>query len=282
MREALQWARQGEEAELEGIELIDLLTKKYVDQDFKECKCGYYEMWHGVFLANGYENIDKTLARVLVEGRGDRYSALVFVGPAGSGKTHLIISPLVEILKEKSSILPSGEGSYLLSSVLERSCKCFILDEVTLPRLQSLFGSPSMKGWFKALLHFLTARSLDIPVPKNQTKFDSTWWESGAPMIGTTTHPLQLEDGMGDGIADDDIEQEQAQLGQRVTYIKLRSNIKKAIAKQKPGWEDIVPAKVCSCCFSRICYEGKQKYLKDPVDIYKGPMIAPVKKEQAE
>lgn len=92
--------------------LIDMLTEKYRLHEGEECACGYYQFFHDVFAISGYEGFDKTLARILIEGRGDRYSALVVTGPAGSGKTHFIISPLIMLLREKAFVLPSGEGYY--------------------------------------------------------------------------------------------------------------------------------------------------------------------------
>lgn len=167
--------------------------------------------------------------------------------------------------------------------------------------MQTLFGSKDMRGWFKvllvtssasqliyklfcaspshmsaplqnqqALLQFLTAVALEIPTPKNQL-YDTTFWQSDAPVIATTTHKLVLNEGDDMGIADEDIDDEQTQLDQRITYVRLKQNIRKAVARGEGAWSKVKPAKVCPLCFSRICREGQQKYEKDPTDPLKGP-----------
>eukprot|EP00392_Amoebophrya_sp_AT5.2_P019869 g20889.t1 len=116
------------------------------------CDCGYYDFFKKVMEINELHDFHAQLAKVLVEGRGDRGSTLIILGPAGSGKTHFVSSPLTLILRDKCFVLPSGDGSYLLSAILERSVRLFVLDEVTLPRCQLLFGNERTKGWLKAWL----------------------------------------------------------------------------------------------------------------------------------
>lgn len=57
-----------------------------------------------------------------------------------------------------------------------------------------LFGDKDMEGWFKHLLRMLTARIMQIPVPKNKED-DDNLFDNPAPFIGTTTRKLKLEPG---------------------------------------------------------------------------------------
>lgn len=245
------------------------------------CDCGYYDFFKKVMEINELHDFHVQLAKVLVEGRGDRGSTLIILGPAGSGKTHFVSSPLTLILKDKCFVLPSGDGSYLLSAILERNTRLFVLDEVTLPRCQLLFGNERAKGWFKAWLQFLTALCLDVPCPKNNNRIDTTWWEGSAPIIGTTTHKLRLDEGMDDGIDEDEIDGEQEQLDDRITYLRLKYKIKKCIRKGKREWADVVPAKCCATCFSRLMKEGEDEYRAQQKALRKEQKKAKKKRDEA-
>lgn len=258
IQEALKWIKELGIAKQDELTLMDVLCA-LADDDEPDCECGYYDFWHAVMGLNGHKDMPELLAKICTEGRGDRFSTLVLIGNAGTGKTILLITPMILILREKAFIMPSGGGSYLLSGVLERHIKAFLLDEFTLKRAAMLFGRVDEPGWFKALLQLMTSPILDVPVPRNR-QYDTTLFQNSAPLICSTTHKLILEDDDDTAITEDQLEQEQEQLSERVTYVKMHHKIRTKVQQAEDGWEKVKPCKACARCFSRIMAEGRAAY----------------------
>lgn len=132
--------------------------------------------------------------------------------------------------------------------------------QVLLERFQTLFGDERLKGWFKMTLQMMTARIMQVPHPKN-VKPETDLFDNPAPFLMTTTRKLVLQPDMDEAIREEHIDSEQAQLDERIFYVKLKHNCRECIANKEGPWANVKQAPICTLCYSRLLRDGRDSYL---------------------
>eukprot|EP00392_Amoebophrya_sp_AT5.2_P018908 g19564.t1 len=262
--QGLYWSKSGKEAVDDGATLIDVLCAK-AEAAEEDCQCGYYEFYEAVFRNSGYPNFKRTFAKHCVEGRGDRYCTIIVIGQGGSGKTHFITNPMLWLLSDRAFSMPLGKGSHLLAEVLTRAILALVFDEIILQRVRLLFGPEDGEGWYKSWLCLQTAKNFQVPVPQNNAqKYPNTLFSNPAPIICTTTNKLVIDEDLDPAIKPEQLDSEQEQGEERITYIHLRHKIRNKLAEEDGtgDWADVFPVDICLCCFSRLMRDGRDDYYK--------------------